>query len=164
MKEQNKQKHPLWAQIALSPLVQGPFLGAAVMVMATPFLKWTNHVYKGERMPLANPMSGAGAYAASALPGYAATFAFKALLKKPDEAKSKGYDLFTSLVAGGASGFVCAPFEAMAQNKQLTNNPSLKNTAIKMFTHNGLKSLFQGSVSIMLREGLWSVVTCRRYH
>ena len=158
MKETNKQKQPMWAQIALSPFIQGPSLGATVMAMVTPLLKWTNHVYKGERMPLANPMSGAAAYAASAVPVYGVTFAVKALLKKPDEATSKEYDLLTSLVAGGASGFVCTPFEALAQNKQLTKNPSLKGTAIKMVAQNKFSSLFQGSASIIVREGLWSVV------
>lgn len=158
MQEKNEKKPSFWAKLALSPFVQGPVLGASVMTLVTPLLKWTNHVYKGERMSFANPMSGAVAYATSAVPGYATTFVFKSLFQKPQEETNKQYDLVTSFVAGGASGVVCTPFEALAQNKQLTDNPSSKHTAKKMFNHNGYKAFFQGGASIAMREGLWSMV------
>lgn len=128
------------------------------MALVTPCLKWTNHVYKGEKMPRGNYFSGAGAYALSAVPGYATTFAFKALLKKKPEETSQGYELFSSFAAGSFSGFVCAPFEALAQNKQLTHSSSSKETAQQMRSHHGYSSFFRGATSVMLREGLWSTV------
>ncbi len=157
MKEKT-EKTSFLAKIADSPWVKGPILGAGVMALVTPFLKWTNHVYKGEKMPRGNYFSGSGAYALSAVPGYATTFAFKALLSKSPTETSQWYELFTSFAAGSLSGFVCTPFEALAQNKQLTQNSSLKETAQQMRTHHGYSSFFRGAMSVMLREGLWSSV------
>lgn len=158
MKEKTEQKTPFWAKIAESPWVQGPVLGAGVMALVTPFLKWTNHVYKGEKMPRGNYFSGSGAYALSAVPGYATTFAFKALLNKNPGETSQGYELFSSFAAGSLSGLVCTPFEALAQNKQLTHSSSLKETAQQMHAHHGSSAFFRGAMSVMLREGLWSTV------
>jgi|GEM_PF-4490940 len=154
----NTEQHSshAWANVAQSPWMQGPVLGASVMALVTPLQKWTNCSLKGDKMSFRNPMSGALAYSASAVPGYATTFAFKALLQKSPEETSQQYDLLTSFAAGGLSGLVCTPFEALAQNKQLTNNPSSKGTFQKMHHHHGYQAFFQGSASIMLREGLWS--------
>lgn len=158
MKNKTEQTTPLLVKAAESPWVQGPVLGAGVMALVTPFLKWTNHAYKGEKMPRGNYFSGAGAYALSAVPGYATTFAFKALLNKKPEETSQGYELFSSFAAGSLSGFVCAPFEALAQNKQLTHSASSKETAQQMRSHHGYSSFFRGATSVMMREGLWSTV------
>jgi hypothetical protein len=158
MQNKTTKNTPLLVKIAESPLVQGPVLGAGVIAVVTPFLKWTNHAYKGEKMPRGNYFSGAGAYALSTVPGYATTFAFKALLNKKPEETSHWYELFSSFAAGSLSGFVCSPFEALAQNKQLTNSSSSKMTAQLMRSHNGYSSFFQGATSVMLREGLWSTV------
>ncbi|MBA2651663.1 MAG: hypothetical protein H0U73_05295 [Tatlockia sp.] len=159
MKNKTEQTTPLLVKIA--ELVQGPLLGAGVMTLVTPFLKWTNHVYKGEKMPrgsIFNYFSGAGAYALSAVPGYAITFAFKALLNKKPEESSQRYELFSSFAAGSLSGLVCTPFEAVAQNKQLTHSSSTKEIAQQMRAHHGYSSFFRGATSIMMREGLWSTV------
>ena len=158
MNNKTEQKTPLLVKTAESPWVQGPVLGASVMALVTPLLKWTNHAYKNEKMPRGNYFSGAGAYALSAVPGYATTFVTKAFLKKKPEDTSQGYELFSSFVAGGLSGFVCTPFEALAQNKQLTNSSSTKKTAQQMLTHHGFNSFFQGAISVMLKEALWSTV------
>ncbi|MDR3502411.1 MAG: MC/SLC25 family protein [Legionella sp.] len=158
MKEKTEQTTSFLAKIAESPWVKGPVLGAGVMALVTPFLKWTNHAYKGEKMPRGNYFSGSGAYALSAVPGYATTFAFKALLSKQPGDTSQWYELFSSFAAGSLSGLVCTPFEALAQNKQLTHSPSLKETAQQMRTHHGYSSFFRGAMSVMLREGLWSTV------
>ncbi len=158
MKNQTEQTTPLIVKAAESPWIQGPILGASVMALVTPFLKWTNHVYKGEKMPRGNYFSGAGAYALSAVPGYATTFVFKALLNKTTEETSQGYELFSSFAAGSLSGFVCVPFEALAQNKQLTHSTSSKETAQQMRSQHGYSSFFRGASSVMMREGLWSTV------
>ncbi len=158
MKNKTEQPTPLLVKAAESPWVQGPVLGAAVIALATPFLKWTNHAYKGEKMPRGNVFSGAGAYALSAVPGYATTFAFKALLNNKPEENSQGYALFSSFAAGSLSGLVCTPFEALAQNKQLTHSASSKETAQQMRAHHGYRSFFRGAGSVMLREGGWSTV------
>lgn len=158
MKEKTEQTTSLLVKVAETPWVQGPVLGAGVMALVTPFLKWTNHAYKGEKMPRGSYFSGAGAYTLSAVPGYATTFAFKALLSKKPEETSQGYELFSSFAAGGLSGFVCTPFEALAQNKQLTHSVSSQKTAQQMRAHHGYSSFFRGAASVMLREGLWSTV------
>ena len=158
MKNQTEKTTPLWVKTAESPWVQGPVLGAGVSALVTPFLKWTNHAYKGEKMPRGNYFSGAGAYALSAVPGYATTFAFKALLNKKSEETSNGYELFSSFSAGSLSGLVCTPFEALAQNKQLTHSVSSKETAQQMLAHHGYSSFFRGAATVMMREGLWSTV------
>ena len=158
MKNTTEQTTPLWVKAAESPWVQGPVLGAGVMALVTPFLKWTNHAYKGEKMPRGNYLSGAGAYALSAVPGYATTFAFKALLSKNAEKTSEKYELFSSFAAGSLSGLVCTPFEALAQNKQLTHSSSSKETAQQMRMHHGYSSFVRGATSVMMREGLWSTV------
>lgn len=54
MKEKTEQNTPFVTKIAESPWVKGPVLGAGVMALLTPLLKWTNHVYKGEKMPRGN--------------------------------------------------------------------------------------------------------------
>src|SRR3990167_730320 len=120
MKNETNQTTPLWAQAADFPWIKGPALGASVSWMVTPLLKWTNHTLNNEKMPLKNPFSGAMSYATSAIPGYAVTFALKALLAKSPEETSSQYDLLTSFTAGGFSGLACTPFEVLAQNKQLT--------------------------------------------
>lgn len=158
MKDKTEQTIPFLVKTAETPWIQGPVLGATVMALVTPFLKWTNHVYKGEKMPRGAYFSGAGAYALSAVPGYATTFAFKALLSKKPEETSQEYELFSSFVAGTLSGFACTPFEALAQNKQLTHNTSLGKTAQQMRLHHGYSSFFRGAASVMMREGLWSTV------
>ncbi len=158
MKNTTEQTTPSWVKAAESPWVQGPVLGAGVMALATPFLKWTNHAYKGEKMPRGHYFSGAGTYALSAAPGYATTFAFKALLNKKAEETSERYELFSSFAAGSLSGLVCTPFEALAQNKQLTHSLSSKETAQQMRTHHGYSSFVRGATSVMMREGLWSTV------
>ena len=158
MQNKPEQTTPFILKAAESPWIKGPVLGAGVSALVTPFLKWTNHAYNGEKMPRGQYFSGAGAYALSAVPGYATTFAFKALFKKKPEETSLTYELFSSFTAGSLSGFVCTPFEALAQNKQLTNSSSSKETAQKMRTHHGYGSFFQGATSVMLREGLWSTV------
>lgn len=158
MKNKTEQTTPLLVKVAESPCVQGPVLGAGVMALATPSLKWTNHAYEGKKMPRGNYFSGAGAYALSAVPGYAVTFAFKALLNKKPEETSKGYELFSSFAAGSFSGFVCTPFEALAQNKQLTHSTSSKKTAQQMLAHHGYRSAFRGAASVAMREGIWADV------
>lgn len=158
MKHQNDPTTPFLVKTAESPWVQGSVLGAGVITLVTPLLKWTNHVYKGQTMSRGNYFSGAGAYAASAVPGYAATFAFKSLLNKPPEKTSQTYELFSSFAAGSFSGLVCTPFEALAQNKQLTHSSSSKETAKKMRAQNGYCSFFRGASSVMIREGGWSTV------
>lgn len=158
MNNKPEKTTPLFVKAAESPWIQGPVLGAGVIALITPCLKWTNHAYKGEKMPRGNYFSGAGAYALSAVPGYATTFAFKALLNKKPEETSQGHELFTSFAAGSLSGFVCSPFEALAQNKQLTHSSSSKETAQQMLSHHGYRSFFRGATSVMLREGLWSTV------
>ncbi|MFJ1268558.1 MC/SLC25 family protein [Legionella lytica] len=158
MKEKTEQTPPLWTKFAESPWIKGPVLGAGVMALLTPLLKWTNHVYKGEKMPRGNYFSGSGAYALSAAPGYATTFAFKALLSKKSGETSQWYELFSSFAAGSLSGLISTPFEALAQNKQLTQSTSLKATAQQMHIHQGYSSFFRGAMSVMLREGLWSTV------
>lgn len=158
MKNNTEQTMPLLVKLAATPWIQGPVLGAGVMALVTPFLKWTNHKYQGERMPRGSYFSGAGAYAGSAVPGYATTFVFKALLSKKSEETSQGYELFSSFAAGSLSGFVCTPFEALAQNKQLTHSTSSQRTAQQMLTHHGYGSFFRGAISVMMREGLWSTV------
>jgi hypothetical protein len=158
MKNKTEQATPLLVQAAEAPCVQGPFLGAGVMALVTPFLKWTNHRYKGEKMPRGNYFSGAGAYALSAVPGYATTFVFKALLNKKPEETSQGYELFSSFAAGSLSGLVCTPFESLAQNKQLTHSLSFKETAKQMRTYHGYSAFFRGAYSVMMREGFWSTV------
>lgn len=158
MTNKTEQTTPLLVKAAELPWIQGPVLGAGVMGLVTPLLKWTNHVYKGEKMPRGNYFSGAGAYALSAVPGYATTFAFKALLHRKPEETSLKYELFSSFAAGSLAGFVCTPFEAFAQNKQLTENLSSKSIAQQMFTHHGYGAFFRGATSIMMREGLWSTV------
>ena len=159
MNQKNEPNRPFSAELMLHPLVQGPVIGSTVMALVTPLLKWTNHVYNSEPMNWARPMTGAVDYAVSAVPSYATAFTVKAMLKKPKEKASKTYDLFTSLVAGGASGFVCTPFEAVAQNKQLTKqNRSSMQTAYIMMQANGPTALFQGGLSICFREQLWTVV------
>ncbi|USQ13642.1 hypothetical protein J2N86_13330 [Legionella lytica] len=158
MKEKTEQITPFLAKIVESPWIKGPVLGAGVMALVTPFLKWTNHVYKSEKMPRGNYFSGAGTYALSAVPGYATTFAFKALLNQKPGETSQWYELFSSFAAGSLSGFVCTPFEALAQNKQLTHSASTKETIQQMRTHHGYSSFFRGAMSVMMREGLWSTV------
>lgn len=147
---------PFWTNVAQYPWVQGPLLGASSSIAVTPLLKWTNHALKGEKMSFRSPMSGAMAYAISAVPGYATTFVVKSLLKKTEP--SQQYDLFTSFAAGGLSGLACSPFEALAQNKQLTHSTSSKETAQKMVLQRGYQGFFQGGAAVMLREGLWSTV------
>lgn len=158
MKDKTKQTMPFFVKVAELSWVQGPVLGAGVMALVTPFLKWTNHAYKGKTMPRGFYFSGAGAYALSAVPGYAITFAFKAVLSKKREENSEGYELFSSFVAGVLSGFVCTPFEALAQNKQLTHSTSLQKTVQQMREHGSYSSFFRGATSVMIREGLWSTV------
>lgn len=109
MKNQTEQTTPLWVKAAESPWVQGPFLGGTVIAIVTPFLKWTNHQYKAEKMPRGNYFSGAGAYALSAILGYAATFTFKAFMSKKSEKTSELYELLSSFAAGSLSGLVCIP-------------------------------------------------------
>lgn len=152
------EEKSLALQTAESPWVKGPILGASVMALVTPLLKWTNHVYDGKTMPRKNFFTGASAYALSAIPGYATTFAFKAMLQETPENTSKSYELLTSLGAGSLSGFVCTPFEAIAQNKQIGHYATYRETAQLMFRCHGYTSLFRGGASIMLREGLWSAV------
>ncbi len=157
MQNKTERTPPFLVKVAEFSWVQGPVLGASVMALITPLLKWTNHVYKGEKMPRGNYFSGAGAYALSAVPGYATTFAFNALMNKKPEESSKGYELFSSFGAGGLSGLVCTPFEAFAQNKQLTRSTS-KEIAQQMLRHHGYSSFFRGGTSVMMREGVWSTV------
>ncbi|KTC65313.1 Mitochondrial carrier protein (plasmid) [Legionella adelaidensis] len=154
--EQSKQITPFWVRAA--EWVKGPLLGGSVIMLVTPLLKWTNYVYKGERMPRGHYFSGAAAYGVSAVPGYAATFLFKGLLKRKQEDTSGSYELITSFVAGGISGLVCTPFEAVAQNKQLAKVLSTAQTVQQMHKFNGYGSFFQGGGSAMLREGMWSTV------
>ncbi|MFT4058691.1 MAG: MC/SLC25 family protein [Legionella sp.] len=158
MNNKAEQTTPFLAKVAETPWVQGPVLGAGLMASLTPLIKWTNHSLNGEKMSFRNPMSGARSYAASAVPGYAATFAFKALLNKQSDKTSQWHELFTSFAAGSFSGLVGTPFEALAQNKQLTNNSSYKDTAQKMRVSHGYKAFFQGGAMVMMREGLWSTV------
>lgn len=158
MKNKTEKTTPLWLQIAEFPWIQGPVLGAAVSTIVTPLLKWTNHTYHREKIPRGNYFSGASVYASSAVPGYATAFAFKALLNQKSENTSQSYELFSSFVAGGLSGFVCTPFEALAQNKQLTHSTSSKETARQMRKYHGYGSFFRGAASITLREGVWSMI------
>ena len=162
MKNRFEQTPTSLTQIAQSPWIQGPFLGASVMAMVTPLLNWTNYSLtksaNGSKASFKTPMLGVTAYAASAVPGYATTFVLKELLKKPSDKTSKSYDLFSSFSAGGISGLICTPFESVAQNKYTTESSSYKHTAMKMIEHHGALSLFRGGSSIMAREGLWSTV------
>jgi len=163
MKNNTEKTPALWVKVAQSPWFQGPFLGSSVMAAATPFLNWTNHTLNkpqsGSKMLFRSSMSGASAYAASAVPGYATAFAFKALLKKsPEEKASQSDELFSSFTAGGLSGLVCTPFESLAQNKFITKSPSYKDTALKMIKHHGYQSFFRGGANITLREGSWLTV------
>jgi len=158
MKNKTEDTSPLWTKIADSPVIKGPVLGASVLTIVTPLLKWTNHRLHNEKMPLRHPMSGAMAYATSAVPDYAVVFAIKALLKKSPEETSKMYDLLTSFTAGASSGLMNTPFDSVAQNKQLTKNPSTKATAQKMYSHHGFNAFFQGGAGTALREGSWSTV------
>lgn len=158
MQSKNDQlERPMWKNFLHYPFVQGPMLGAGVMAMVTPGLNWTNHVLHGKKMELRFAMSGSFAYASSAIPTYAVVFMLKKLMQ-PDTAKvSPLYEFATSFTAGALSGLASTPFEAIAQNKQISQLSS-KETRHRMITHNGYSSLFQGGLSIMMREGLWSTV------
>jgi len=158
MLEKTEKTTPFFVKVAEFPLVQGPVLGAGVLALVTPLLKWTNHAYKGEKMPRGNYFAGAKANALSAGPAYAATFGFKALLGKSPEETSELYELLSSFAAGGLSGLAGTSFEAVAQNQQLTHSTSPQETARQMYRHHGYGAFFQGAGAVMLREGAWSTV------
>lgn len=158
MKEKNENQQGFLISVLQTPWVKGSLLGSLVLTCITPFIKLTNHTLKGERMPWRNPMSGALALAASAVPNYAITFAVKELLKKEDGQRSKAYDLFTSLASGSASGLACTPFETVSQNKQLTDSKSNVETAKKIMHHHGYQGLFRGASCVIIREGFWAAV------
>lgn len=147
-----------WKQVAAYPFVKGPVLGAGVMMLATPGLNWTNHVLNNKPMVWKNAMSGSFIYAFSSIPSYAVVFMTKNLLQDNTEKSNLYRELTTSFIAGAFSGFVGTPFEAIAQNKQLTNNPSSQSVRSLMIKNNGYSSLFQGACSIMFREGIWSTI------
>lgn len=188
MPKNNEQMPPHWTTIAKYPWVQGPILGASMMYSLTPLLNLTNQILNNKKITLTdiplwtryalhNPgmalrtvWAGGVSYALSVVPSYAATFAAKAVLKKTPESTFKLYDLFTSFVAGASAGFLCTPFEAFSQNKQLAKGEPSKplkavSTSISskevinlMVKHHGYFSFFQGAASLMGREGCWSTV------
>ena len=138
MKEKNeKTSVNSWQTIAQKPYVQGPVLGAGVMVAVTPLLNWTNHVMNDKPMVLRNAMSGAVSYASSSAPAYAMVFVVKQMLQPDSKNVTPMHDLLTSFVAGSFSGFVTTPFDAVAQNKQLAKkvdtctDPRLKMMAME---------------------------------
>ncbi|MCL9684437.1 solute carrier family 25 protein [Legionella maioricensis] len=154
----DKSEFYFWQQVAQLPFVQGPLLGASVMTMVTPLLNWTNHVMNDKPMVWRNAMSGSVEYASSAIPSYATVFAIKKMLQPTSNRSSPLYDFFSSFAAGAFSGLASTPFDAIAQNRQLAEIPSSKQTGQKMITLNGYSSLFQGGTATMLREGIWSTV------
>lgn len=156
--KEEKSIPPSWKKIAAYPFIQGPILGAGIMALATPGLNWTNHVLNNQKMLWKNAMSGTFVYSSSSIPAYAVVFAIKNVLQSKQEESTALNEFGSSFIAGAFSGLIGTPFEAIAQNKQLTNNPSSISTRQLMIKHNGFSSLFQGAYSIMLREGLWSTV------
>ncbi len=159
MKEKTEQtKLHAWQQIAQLPFVQGPLLGASVMTAVTPLLNWTNHVMNNKPMIWRHAMAGATEYASSAVPSYATVFFIKKLLQPNPSQSSSFYDFATSFAAGALSGLASTPFDAVAQNKQLAQLPSSKQTREMMIKHHGYSSLFQGGGATMLREGTWSTI------
>lgn len=153
-----EERASFWPTVLQLPWIKGPLIGGSVISLLTPLHKWTNHALNNQKMPWKNPMSGALSYAASSIPSFAVTFSTKALLKRPPEESSKAYDFMTSFIAGGTSGFVCAPFQSVAQNKQLTDNPSNMDVIRKIKEHHGYQGFFQAASIGVLREGLWSVM------
>lgn len=154
----DKAEQPFWKRYIQFPFVQGPLLGAGVMTMVTPGLNWTNHVLHGKKMELRFVMSGSFEYASSAIPTYAVVFMLKKLLQPDTAQASPLYEFATSFAAGAFSGLASTPFEGIAQNKQISKLPTSKETRQRMIAQNGYSSLFQGGLSIMMREGLWSTV------
>ena len=149
---------PTWKKYLQFPFIQGPLLGAGVMTLVTPGLNWTNHVLNGKTMQWRFAMSGSFEYASSAIPSYAVVFVLKKLMQPENQQVSPLYEFATSFTAGAFSGLASTPFEGIAQNKQLSKLPTSQETRHRMIRHNGYNVLFQGGLSIMLREGLWSTV------
>lgn len=154
----DRSQLPFWKSFLQLPFIQGPLLGAGVMTVVTPGLNWTNHVLNGKKMQWRFAMSGSFEYASSAIPSYAVVFMLKKLLQPEHKQVSPLYEFATSFTAGALSGLASTPFEGIAQNKQLSELPTSRETRQRMISYNGYSSLFRGGVSIMLREGLWSTV------
>lgn len=147
-----------WKQFALAPYVQGPILGAGMMFTITPGLNWTNQTLKGQRLQLRHAMDGCIEYSSSALPTYAVVFCIKKWLQRSKDETSVFYDTSTSFFAGATSGFASTPFESNAQNKQLSQSLSSKETLKQIIKYNGKTALLRGATTNMLREGMWSTV------
>lgn len=160
MKETQETKLlPNWSALANYPLIKGPLLGSIITYIISPGLNWTNQVLNDTKMiwTPANAMKGSFTYACSALPTYGVVFGTKNFLNWKFESNSSTSDLLKSFIAGGISGFIQTPFDAIAQNKQLAKDP--KEPTVKlMLKNNGYSSFFQGALVTMLREGVWSTV------
>jgi hypothetical protein len=172
MKETQETKlFPNWSAFANYPLIKGPLLGSIITYIISPGLNWTNQVLNNTKMiwTPSNAMKGSFTYACSALPTYGVVFGTKNFLNWKFESKSSTSDLLKSFIAGGISGFIQTPFDAIAQNKQLAKDDAIsqnkqlakdaKESTVKlMLKNNGYRSFFQGALVTMLREGVWSMV------
>ncbi len=137
------------------PLVKGSVLGAGVMVAATPGINYVIRMSTGNPMLWSRPFTGCLSLAGAGFTGCVMGFTIKRLLVGDGINASSWERIWTSSMAGMASGLMTCPLESIAQN-QLSTQSSMMKTARIMHQHYGFCGFFRGAGSMMVRDGAWA--------
>jgi hypothetical protein len=132
------------------PEVEGSILGAVTMFGVTPGVNQFNNYAKGRyNMPWS--FAGWQPLVVSGVVGFGTCLTVKNLLGRNQKDASPFQQAWTSTAGGAVSGWALCPFENINTNY----SESVRKTVQSIYTQRGIKGFFNGSVSMILREGGW---------